>query len=49
LELRLQLAKEVEVFDVGIEVGLFHMVVYFTDEEGYTGGRCLYVEGTRNC
>jgi len=41
LELRLQLATEVEVFDVGIEVGLFLIVLFFTDEEGYTGGPCL--------
>jgi len=41
LEQRLQLATEVEVFDVGIEVGLFLIVFFFTDEDGHTGGRCL--------
>jgi len=41
LELRLQLATEVEVFDFGIEVGIFLMVFFFTDEDGYTGDRCL--------
>ena len=41
LELKLQLATK-QVFDVGIEVGSFFMVIiYFSDEDGYIGGQYL--------
>ena len=38
LELKLQLATKVEVFDVGIEVDFFMVINYFSDEDGSIGG-----------